>query len=440
MYFIGSNMNRLFMESMESTKSILKGDIHIPPSKSQTMRAILFASLAKGKSTVKNYLKSPDTYDMIKACQLIGAKIEIEDNALYIKGVSGRPITPDNIIDVGNSGQILLFVGAVCGLIHGTSIITGDKSVRTNRPVKELLLGLNQLNAKAFSSRNSDFAPFIVQGPISPGKIHIKGSLSQYVSAFLIATSFLPGVTEITVDNPGELPWIEVTLSWLSYLGIHFESYDYKKYVIYGTAERNSFEYTVPGDFSSAAYPVVASLITQSNLTLYGLDMLDPQGDKELFPALESFGANFNYDQASRSLSVYPSKLIGKTIDIDSFVDAITILAVLGCFSEGETRITGAKTTRFKECNRLEVMTSELKKLGANITETGDGLLIKKSNLHGGVCNSYFDHRVAMALLTAGFASDSKITVNNTNCIRKSYPNFLNDMQSINANISEKFS
>lgn len=242
------------------------------------MRAILFASLAKGTSKITNYLKSPDIKAMISGCRQIGAEISIDKHCLTITGTSGRPSTPGDIINAGNSGQVLRFFGAACGLISGYTVITGDNSIRTNRPITELLSGLNQLSATAFSTQNNSFAPFIVKGPIQPSTIGIDGTLSQHVSAFIIAASFLNGETEIKVTNPGETPWVDVTLSWLDRLGIKYINENYSHYTIYGSSENNAFDYVVPGDFSSAAYPIIASLITGSEITLLGLDMQDSQG------------------------------------------------------------------------------------------------------------------------------------------------------------------
>ena len=137
----------------------LKGSISIPSSKSHTLRAILFASLAHGKSIIHRYLVSPDTTAMINACQLLGAKITVTPYQLIIIGTQGTPNTPANIIDAGNSGQVLRFIGAVAALCPGFTVITGDESVRNNRPIQPLLDGLLQLNVLAISTQGNGSAP-----------------------------------------------------------------------------------------------------------------------------------------------------------------------------------------------------------------------------------------------------------------------------------------
>ena len=155
---------------------------------------------------------------MIRACQLIGAEIEMNDNELIIIGTAGQPRTPKDIIDAGNSGQVLRFIAAIAALTPGFTIITGDYSITHNRPMQPLLEGLAQLGSLAVSSKGDGCAPIIIKGPIQSGQATLSGEDSQPVSALLIAAAHLKGRTEIKVINPGEKPWIEVTLHWLKYL------------------------------------------------------------------------------------------------------------------------------------------------------------------------------------------------------------------------------
>jgi len=146
--------------------SKLQGEIVIPPSKSQTLRAILFATMAHGMSTIRNYLSSPDTVAMINACRLLGAEIKINDAQLTITGCAGKPQTPADIIDAGNSGQVLRFVAAIAALTEGYTVITGDQSIRSNRPIQPLLEGLTQADVLAVSSQCNGYAPVIIKGPL----------------------------------------------------------------------------------------------------------------------------------------------------------------------------------------------------------------------------------------------------------------------------------
>src|SRR3990167_7320127 len=416
--------------------SLLQGTITIPPSKSHTLRAILFASLARGKSTIHHYLLSPDTDAMIRACQLLGAQITANKNQLIITGVAGKPHIPHDIIDVGNSGQVLRFITAIAALTPGYTVMTGDHSIRTNRPMQALLKGLTQLNVLAVSTQDNGYAPVIIKGPMQGGVTTLNGEDSQPVSGLLIAAAFAGKKTVIHVKNPGEKPWIDLTLDWFQRLGIDYQQRDYTYFEIPGNAAYSGFEYTVPGDFSSCAFPLVAALITHSEITLHNLDTNDSQGDKAIIFTLREMGASIEIDHHKKSILVKKSNyFLGKSIDVNHCIDAIPILTVMGCFSRGETILTGAAIARKKESDRLSAITQELKKMGANITELEDGLVIKSTPLTGASVYSHQDHRVAMALTIAGLSATGETVVENTDCIDKSYPNFMPSLQKLGASI-----
>ena len=416
--------------------SHLSGNIWIPPSKSHTMRAILFASLAQGNSVIQHYLHSPDTDAMITACRLLGAKIEITPHKLTIQGVNGQPKVPDNIIDAGNSGQVLRFVAAIAALVSGYTIITGDESIRHKRPMQPLLNAISQLGGFAVSSKQDGFAPIIIKGPMQPGIAELEGQDSQPVSAILIGSAFLSGATEINVTNPGEKPWIDLTLDWFDRLGIQYRCDNYEHYQIAGHAKFLGFEYNVPGDFSSAAFPLVAALITGSEIILENIDMRDVQGDKAIIPALQSMGAKLDYDADKRLLQVQKkSQLLGGEINVNSFIDTVPILAVFGCFTEKPLHITGAEIAKHKESDRLEDVAAELNKMRGKLTALADGLSIDATQLQGTTVFSHHDHRIAMALAVAGLAASGTTIVEEVECAAKSFPGFAQLMQKLGADI-----
>lgn len=411
--------------------SSLRGIHKIPPSKSQTMRALIFASLSKGRSIIRNYLHSPDTDAMIQACRLLGAQIKVMPEILEVEG--GLHLAED-VINTGNSGIVLRFIGAISALTSGYTILTGDDSIRHRRVVKPLLEGLTQLGAFAVSSRGDDHAPIIIKGPLKGGTALIEGEDSQPVSGLLMAAAFAPAKTELFVTNPGEKPFVELTLSWFDRLGIPYENDNYEKYVIHGSAEIDGFDYFVPADWSSAAYPIAAALITNSELTIEGVDFNDAQGDKELVTLLQEMGAKFHIE--GHSLTVLSgSRLKGCKIDVGRFIDAITLLPVIGCFAEGTTEIVGGKIARFKECDRISSIVSELKKMGAKIEEREDGMTIEQSNLQGALTQSYADHRLAMSLTVAGLAAEGETVISGVESIAKSFPGFFDRLRELGAKI-----
>ncbi|MCH9757378.1 MAG: 3-phosphoshikimate 1-carboxyvinyltransferase [Gammaproteobacteria bacterium] len=410
--------------------STLSGTLSSPPSKSHTLRALLFASLATGQSRIQNILESPDTIAMIDACQQLGATVKQTNQLVEVTGVAGQPRAPDNVIDAGNSGQVLRFVGAIAALTDAYTVLTGDHSVRFNRPVKPLMKGLSDLGATCISTKNDFHAPLIIKGPIRPGHAVIQGEDSQPVSGLLIASAFLKGETNIEVKHPGEKPWVGLTLAWFDRLGIQYKHDNFEHYTMAGHAIIDGFDYTVPGDFSSIAYPIVAAIITQSQITIDNIDMNDAQGDKKIINTLINMGANITIEK--NRITVHPSGVLKAcTIDVNDMIDALPILAVVGCYAKGTTHLINAGIARKKESDRLKTITEELKKMQADITETEDSLIIKGTSLKGAVLKGHDDHRIAMALSVAALGTHSPSTLLGVHCIAKSYPNFYDAMTSL---------
>lgn len=424
--------------SIHIQPSILQGDLTIPPSKSHTLRAILFAFLAKGTSHIHQFLPSPDTYAMIEAVKSLGAKVEIEGETLHISGVSGKPSAAEDVIQCGNSGLVLRLIGAIAGLIPHYTILTGDASIRHKRPVKPLLSALTQLGAFATSSRGDNHAPILICGPLRQGKASLEAQDSQPVSGLLIAAAFAPHPIEIHAINPGEKPWIDLTLHWLTKCKIPFIAKDHTYYRLEGNGQIESFTYKVPGDFSTAAFPIAAAILTGSSLTLHNLDMNEIQGDKELIPILQKMGANLEIDSENRKIHIHPgSSLQGQKIDINTCIDALPILAVIGCFAKGKTELVNCHIARHKESDRISTIASELRKMGALLEEKEDSLTIYPSSLQGATLLSHHDHRIALSLAMAALASKNPSVLHDIGCIEKTYPEFIAQFQTIGAKIEK---
>lgn len=413
----------------------LSGTIEIPPSKSHTHRALLFALLANGTSKIHKYLDSPDSAAMLKAIKALGATVIKSEDTLEITGVGPHLKPSDDVINAGNSGIVLRFIGALSALIPAYTVITGDHSIRTRRPVKPLLEALEQLGVFAKSMRGDGYAPVIIAGPLGGGSCTLDGQDSQPISALLVAASFASKKTEIHVTNPGEKPWIDLTLSWFDFLGLPYENHEYTRYVIPGGASYSGFDYTVPGDFSSLAFPLAAALVTDSEVTIENVDRNDVQGDKKLLDALTKMGANITSEGRTLHVKKGPP-LKGCTLDINDYIDAITILAVIGCFAEGETVLTNAAIARKKECDRIHAIATELKKMRADIEEKEDGLIIRSSKLKGAIVDTYHDHRMVMSLTVAALGAEGDSVIQDTQCVAKTYPNFKEHMTRLGAKLT----
>ncbi|MGL5627344.1 MAG: 3-phosphoshikimate 1-carboxyvinyltransferase [Candidatus Rhabdochlamydia sp.] len=424
------------MEKFRINSSFLKGSITIPSSKSHTLRAIFFALMGKGTSQIHKYLPSPDTFSMLRAVEMLGAKIHRTETTLSIEGTAGKLKTPEDVIDAGNSGLVLRFIGAIASLVPTYTVITGDHSIRFLRPIQPLLSALQHLQADAYSMCLNGFAPIIVKGPLKPGSTNLCGKDSQPVSALLMTTCFLEGQSHIQVTNPGEKPWINLTLHWLKQLGAKITHRNYEEYWISGKIQYEGFKYTVPGDWSSAAFPIVAALLTRSEIVLDNLDLADHQGDKQIIDCLLLMGANIEIDSENKRIVVKKtSHLKGIDIDLNNFIDAIAILAVIGCFAEGKTHLYNAQIARHKESDRIATITKELRKMGANIEEKEDGLIIYPSFLNSAELYSHKDHRIAMALSVAALAATGTSIINDVECIAKTYPTFIDDFRQLGAKI-----
>jgi 3-phosphoshikimate 1-carboxyvinyltransferase len=403
-----------------------KGLTTLPPSKSHTQRAILFALMAEGVSVIRNYLDSPDTLAMLSAIEKLGAKVlKKEETVIEILGTNGKLKPAEDVIYAGNSGQVLRFIGAFSALIPSYTVITGDLATRTNRVITPLLDGIQQLGGFAESARQNGTAPILIKGPIFPGKVVMSGACSQPVSALLMAASFLPGPTEIIVEGVQEKPWLALTLYWMKKLGLSFSEQNLERFTVAGRGKYSGFDVFIPGDLSSAAFPAICAIITKSTITLQDFDRENFQGDGKLFTDLANMGVKMEHQPLAKTLTIYgDSSFEGGILNVDEYIDAIPILSVLGCFAKNPLTLMNAGGGRKKESDRLFAITKELRKMGAEIQEEKDQLHIFPSKLFGAELDSWQDHRIAMACISAGLAAEGKTTVNGVECIEKSYPNF----------------
>lgn len=415
--------------------SRISGHVNVPPSKSHTLRALVFALMAEGDSIIRNYLGSPDTLAMIEAIRKFGASVHVEEDAIYVTGVGGKLKRPDDVIDAGNSGLVFRLIAGIAALCDSYVVITGDHSIRTRRPIKPLLDSLTSQNIFAESMLPGGRGPIIIKGPLKPGCFSIAGYDSQPVSSLLIASAFLEGCSEIYVMSPGERPWIDMTVSWLERFGVKVINADYRYYWVEGETKLGGFEMTVPGDFSTAAFSIAAAVVTKDVVTLTGLDMEDVQGDKKLIGVLAEMGVIFEKDDEGALVVDGRGELRGIEVDVNDFVDALPILSVISCFANTPSVITGAEVCRRKESDRIAAIATELTKMGAKIEEFKEGLKVYPSLLMGAHVEGYKDHRIAMSLIVAALGADGPTVVNGVEYIAKTYPTFLYDFLSMGGRI-----
>lgn len=457
-----------------TTRSSLSGSISVPGSKSHTIRACLLAALAEGTSSIRNPLPSADCLSAARCIAEIGAKVEMsQDNSLWtVQGAGKNVHLPSNVVDVGNSGSVLYFLTPIAATFPGWSIFTGDESIRT-RPVRHLAQALEQLGATTHISRpEADAPPLLVQGPIKAGEVVTDGRLSQYISGLMMAASRMEGQVEIHLTDPKEVPYLDMTKMWLESLDIPVKmSSDYKSIVVDGPHQISAFDRTIPSDWEAVAFPLVAAILTDSCITIQHIDGSGSQGDEAIVEVLQSVGACLEWNRDTEELVVYggskaseqadrfparngvsgrlsTEQLPDKTLRINcsGYPDAVPALSVAACFIEGTTVIEDIGVCRKKETDRIDVMRKELTKLGADVEEGPDYLVIHghspltasgatnpEFKLHGGVVESYDDHRVAMSLAVMGLALKEPVTVRDAHCCAVSFPDFFQAMEGIGA-------
>lgn len=402
-------------------KSIAGGCVNIPGSKSHTIRALFFASLAGGRSVIRNPLISNDAFSALNVCKAFGAEIENLGDRFDVQGFGGTPNTPEDIIDVGNSGTSLRFGLMTAGLVNGCTVFTGDYQIR-RRPLGPLIEAMNSLGAEVFSTRANGMAPVVVRGRLKGGRTGLDAVTSQYLSSLLINAPLIEKDTIIDVTRLNEAPYVELTLWWLDRLDIKYENDGFRSFLIKGGQSYKPFDMTIPGDFSSATFFMVLAAISGAEIVLKNLDMSDPQGDKQVLSILKSMGARVEF--LENDIFVKGDKLRGIDIDMNSTPDALPALAVAGCFAEGRTRLLNVPQARFKETDRIQVMCAELKKMGADIEELPDGLVIRNSRLKGCAVSGHGDHRVVMALAVAGLNSEGCTVIDTAEAMNVTFPEF----------------
>lgn len=413
-------------------KSEVWGDVEAPPSKSYTHRSIVIGSLGR-YSKIEKPLLSADTLATVGACRAMGAEISVKEDYLEIAGVIGKPKVPDDVINAANSGTTLRLCLSMAALADGATVFTGDSSLRT-RPNGPLIKALNGLGAVCFSTRYNGLAPIVVQGPLEGGEISIEGGISsQFISSMLISCPFAKRDTTININ--GELksrPYVEVTLEMMDKAGGKVST-DYREFHIESDQEYDLKSYRIPGDFSSASYMLAAGALS-GKVTVENL-IESKQGDAAIMEHLLDMGANVYWDTSKGTVTVEKAELKGIDIDVGATPDLVPTLAVLAACAKGETHITNAAHVRYKETDRLHAITTELKKMGADIVEEPDGLIIRGGRLRGAKVDGYDDHRIVMALAVAGLMATGTTSIGTAESVDISYPGFFNDLKRIGAKV-----
>jgi len=425
--------------SIKVFKSDLYGKVKAPSSKSYTHRAVVLSSLASGRSRVNKPLLARDTIATIKACQALGSSIDRKENYLYIEGNPNLK-TPDDIINVENSGTTMRLITAIASLIpKGYSIITGDESIRS-RPMQPLISALSSLGVECYSSRQNGLPPIIVKGGgIKGGGAQIRGDISsQFISALLVATPKAKNETLIRVyGKTVSRPYIDATLSMMRIFGGNATHKDYREYIIPPKQDYQSTDFDVPGDFSSASLLMAFALLAGKKVTIENLNFSLPQADMRILNILEKIEADFSVDRLKGKITLSGGKILkGGEFDLSDSPDLLPVLSVIALKARPKSIIKGVEHARFKETDRISIIAKELRKFGANVQELKDGIVVDYcEELKSCSLNSYGDHRLFMAFCAAAMASSEPCIVEGLESVDVSYPDFIKDIKSLGATI-----
>lgn len=429
------------MEKVRISPAKLNGEILIPSSKSMGHREIICAGLAKGTSIVDNISMSKDIEATMRCLKALGVEIEkIESKfpgrtALKIVG-SGELFANEKEADCGESGSTLRFFVPL-GASIGTSFTFIGHGKLVSRPLKAYY-DIFEEQGLEFSTNDGEL-PLTVNGKLKPGVYKLPGDVSsQYVSGLLFALPLLAGDSCVEITSPLEsASYVDMTLACLEKYGIKIDNVnnEHRLYKIKGNQKYQAQQGNVEGDWSQVAFWTVAGALGEKVVSS-GVDFASLQGDKAVVEIMNRMGAKLTTSESA--VIVVGGQTHETTIDATNCPDIIPVLSALAAVSEGTTKIVNAARLRIKECDRLTAMRSELNKLGANVTELPDGLIIEgkpEGLAGGGAVDAWNDHRIAMSLAIVAAKCKEGFELTGAGSVAKSYPIFWEDYKSVGGQI-----
>ena len=413
----------------------LNGQIEVPADKSISHRSIMFGAIAKGTTTVKNFLRGEDCLSTLNGFKELGVPIEDDGQTITIQGVGFEGLKPAlGPIDLGNSGtSIRLMMGILAGTNFQTTLF-GDEYLN-RRPMQRVMAPLNQMGAHLVGFENTQYPPISIQGAkLSPITYEMPVASAQVKSAIIFAALQAQGTSTIIEKEPSR----NHTEQMIKQFGGEIEVSG-KTIRVTGPQQLTGQEVIVPGDISSAAFFIVAAAILKNSQVVLKNVGINPTRTG-ILDVLEAMGGTFELseiDEANESatITVSSSTLKSTTIqgaDIPRLIDELPIIALLATQAEGTTIIKDAQELKVKETNRIDATCEELQKLGANIEPTDDGMIIHGPvQLHGGKVSSRGDHRIGMMLQIAALLTEKIVELDKAEAVAVSYPHFFEDLASL---------
>lgn len=414
----------------------LKGTLTVPGDKSISHRAVMFGSLARGTTRISHFLEGADCLSTISCFRKMGIEIDRNKDEILVHGRGLHGLTaPTEILDVGNSGTTTRLISGILAGQTFTSELDGDDSIRT-RPMKRIMTPLVSMGADITSRLDNGCAPLIIHGrPLHAAHYDSPVASAQVKSCVLLAGMYADGITSVTE------PFLSRnhTEIMLNYFGAEITS-EGTTASIRPEPVLEGRDIQVPGDISSAAYFIAAGLLTPGSEILLKNVGINPTR-AGIIKVCMDMGADITLlnesteGEPTADLLIRTSSLKGTTIEgsiIPTLIDEIPMIAVMTAFAEGTTIIRDAQELKVKESDRIAVMVDNLRRMGADIEGTDDGMIIHGGRpLHGAVIDSHLDHRIAMSFAVAGTICDGTVEILNGECVNISYPEFYSDLYSL---------
>lgn len=420
----------------------LQGEVTVPGDKSISHRSVMFGSIAKGTTEITNFLQGADCLSTIRCFQSMGIEIENTPDRILVHGNGLRGLkAPSSVLDTGNSGTTTRLISGILAGQPFPSVLSGDESLNS-RPMGRIMDPLNTMGAHISSIQGNGCAPL----QIDPGTLHgihyhSKVASAQVKSAVLLAGLYADGETSVTEPvlsrNHTEL----MLNGFGATVRSATESDGRAAASILPCDELYGQKIVVPGDISSAAYFIAAGLLVPGSEILVKNVGINPTR-AGILKICENMGADITYlnqtsagGEPTADILVKHSRLNATTVGgsiIPTLIDEIPMIAVMAALAEGTTIIKDAAELKVKETNRIDTVTENLKVMGADITPTDDGMIIKGTGmLKGADVNSYLDHRIAMAFAIAGLAAGGTTTIHDSQCVDVSYPAFFETLEAL---------
>lgn len=415
----------------------LRGEITVPGDKSISHRSVMLGSIAKGDTRISGFLTGEDCLSTIDCFKKLGIDIEVNgtDVTVHGKGLKGLS-APAETLDVGNSGTTLRLMSGILSAQPFTTRLTGDSSIQ-KRPMGRVASPLGLMGAKITSENEKMTAPLTIEGQRLHGIDYtLPVASAQVKSALILAGLYADGETRITEPEATR----DHTEIMLNYLGADIRK-EGDTIVVRPAAELTGRDITVPGDISSAAYFIAAALISKDSEVLIKNVGVNPTRTG-IITAFKAMGGNIELTnertvcgEPVADILVRSSRLHGVVIKgaiIPKLIDEIPVIAAAACYASGETVIADAAELRVKESDRIKTMAAELGRMGATVIQTDDGMIILGGiPLHGAVCESYNDHRVAMSVAVAALGAKGETQIKDCGCVDISFPGYFDALKSL---------